>query len=241
MLITTLAKLCRNVRAGSMLDRNCGPPWAARRAGQVKNMGGKSEQSSLRFALALTIVVVMVVLFVFFSRRLGFAAAALIVVGSGALVAVVAGLIILYETGERKRRLSTIRAQRPRVVLVDGATPAYMTLPPATEGKRRKVKSTGIPATLAVTLDAVELWTSENSATLTRSIPRAPGIKVATKVVNFGQVVTAESGTANIERESIVVTGEDGTDIIISTRDISRALQEVTTALNEGNVQGCAP
>ena len=175
---------------------------------------------------------------IYFSVELGFAAAVVVLVVSGILVAMILGPTLSFQSLKTKKRVSSIRTQRPQAVLVDGMTPMYMTSPPPiTERERRKAKSTGKAATLVVTPQAVELWTSKDSATLVRSIPNTPGITVTTEVVNFGKF-SDKSGTTSIDHESIIITDRNGVDVIIYTRALSQALREVKAALNQANSWG---
>ncbi len=121
-------------------------------------MGGNNQQSTLRIVGLSVAVGAGLLSLVAFSVKLGFGPAAIGLVLGGILTAMILAPIFLIQNRGKKKRMSTIRSQRPQAVLVDGMTPLYMTLPPpATEWERRQPRSRGKAATLAVTPQAVEL------------------------------------------------------------------------------------
>lgn len=127
-------------------------------------MGGNNQQSTLRIVGLSVAVGAGLLSLVAFSVKLGFGPAAIGLVLGGILTAMILAPIFLIQNRGKKKRMSTIRSQRPQAVLVDGMTPLYMTLPPpATEWERRQPRSRGKAATLAITagggaVDVEKLW-----------------------------------------------------------------------------------
>ena len=195
----------------------------------MRQMAAENKPTKTLITGLTVATIALIVLSIVFGKQVWSSTVAAVI----ALTAILVTGAFAYAMAAKRRRMSVLERKRPDATIVDGFSPKYMAAP-ASSAEEGQGKANAKSVTMAITPEAIELWSTFKAKEPMRTIPNSPGMTVDREVVNYGYRKDRDTGTrSRIDYESLVIASRSGETIIIRPAgDLQQALERVQEALN---------